>query len=50
MTSEQLQERIKKLTAERDQVKSTLMAYEGALQEVNFWLTESNKTEEVPSD
>lgn len=44
MTKEQLQDRITKLTSERDQVKTTLAAYDGALQEANFWMSELNKT------
>jgi septal ring factor EnvC (AmiA/AmiB activator) len=40
MTKEKLQERIKTLETEREQVRATLLAYEGALQESNHWLKE----------
>ena len=45
MTKDLIEARILKLTSERDQIKATLLAYEGALQEANFWLSEANKTE-----
>lgn len=38
MTKEKILERIKTLEAEREQVRSTLLAYEGALQDCRHWL------------
>lgn len=45
MTKEQLQERIVKLTSEREQIKTALAAYDGALQEANYWLEQFPKEE-----
>jgi hypothetical protein len=45
VTKEKIQERIKTLEAEREQVKATFLAYEGAIQEAKHWLAE---TEEKP--
>jgi len=51
MTKEDLQTRITKLTQEREQLKITLAAYEGAIQESNYWLSELNKPiEELPKE
>lgn len=38
MTKEQIQDRITKLETERDQLKTTLIAYEGAIQDCKYWL------------
>lgn len=49
MTKEQVQERLDTLTKERDQLKTTLLAYEGAIQDCNYWLQQLSppeKTEE----
>jgi site-specific recombinase XerD len=43
MTKEQIQERIKTLETEREQVRSTLLAYEGALQDCKYWLEQLEK-------
>lgn len=50
MTKEQLQERITKLTQEREQVKATLAAYEGAIQESTFWLSQLDQPTEDKND
>lgn len=42
----QLEERIKLLETEREQVRATFLAYEGALQESKYWVSELTKTEE----
>lgn len=38
MTKEQIQDRIKALVKERDQLVGTLHAFEGAIQDCNYWL------------
>lgn len=43
MNKEQLHERIKLLEAEREQVKATMLAYEGALQDCHYWLEQLDK-------
>jgi len=45
MTKEKLEDRIKQLETEREQVKATLLAYEGALQDCKYWLIELEKEE-----
>ena len=45
MTKEQIQDRIKQLETEREQLKTTLIAYEGALQDCKFWLEQMDKKE-----
>lgn len=50
MTKEEIQERLKTLEAERDQVRATALAYEGAIQDCNWWLnklSEDSKKEET---
>jgi hypothetical protein len=53
MTQDKIKERIQQLEQERERVRATLMAYEGALQEANFWLQnlekENNGGEPEPS-
>lgn len=46
MTKDKLEERIKQLETEREQVKATLLAYEGALQDCKYWLEEVSKPTE----
>ena len=46
MNKEQIQDRIKKLENEREQLKATLLAYEGAIQDCNYWLQELDKPSE----
>ena len=43
MTKEQVLERIKTLETEREQLKATLLAYDGALQESRHWLEQLDK-------
>lgn len=38
MTKEQIQDRIKTLETEREQMKTTFAAYEGAIQDCKHWL------------
>lgn len=40
MNKEQIQERLTKLQTERAQTQATLLAYEGAIQDCNYWLTQ----------
>lgn len=40
MTKEQIQERLKTLITERTQVHINLLAYDGAIQDCNYWLTQ----------
>ena len=47
MTKDKLLERIKQLETEREQVKATLLAYEGALQDCQYWLSTLEQKEEV---
>lgn len=47
MTKDKLEARIKQLETEREQVKATLLAYEGALQDCNYWLKELNDSDNV---
>lgn len=47
MNVEKLNDRIKLLETERDQVRSNLAAYEGAIQDCNYWLQEFNKPSET---
>lgn len=39
LTKEKLEARIKLLEQEREQIKNTMVAYEGAIQEAKHWLT-----------
>lgn len=43
-------ERIKVLETEREQVKATLLAYEGAIQDCNYWLQQMDKSVEVKEE
>ena len=43
MNKETIQARIQKLEQERDQVKASLIMYEGALADCKHWLDELNK-------
>ena len=43
MTREKLQERLTILEQEREQVKATLAAYDGAIQECKHWLDQSKE-------
>ena len=45
MTKEKLEDRIKQLETEREQVRATLLAYEGALQDCKYWLTSLQEAE-----
>ncbi len=47
MTKEKLEDRIKQLETEREQLKTTLIAYEGALQDCKYWLDELTRTQEA---
>lgn len=38
MDKTKIQERIKTLETERDQLRNNLVAYEGAIQDCNYWL------------
>ena len=40
MNKEKIQDRIKTLETEREQLRQTLVAYEGALQDCQHWLKE----------
>ena len=46
MNKEKIQERIKQLEAERDQLKANLVAYEGALQDNQYWLSQLDSSED----
>lgn len=46
MTKEKLEERIKLLEQQRDALKSNVLAYEGAIQDCQHWLTELDNTSE----
>lgn len=50
MTKEKVLERIKTLEMERDQVRSNLLVYEGAIQDCTFWLTQFDKKVEDGQD
>ena len=43
MNKEQLQTRIKELELGRDQAKASLLAHEGAIQELTSWLNKPEK-------
>lgn len=43
MTKEEIQDRIKTLETEREQLRATLLAYDGALQESKHWLEQLDK-------
>lgn len=43
MSKEQIQNRIKTLEAERETLRANLIAYEGAIQDCNYWLQELDK-------
>ena len=40
---EKIQQRIKQLETEREQTRINLVAYEGAIQDCNYWLKELEK-------
>lgn len=44
MNKEQIQNRLDLLEKEREQLKATVLAYEGAIQESKHWLEELDKT------
>lgn len=46
MTKEQVLERIKELEASREQLRATLVAHEGALQDCQWWLKKFEETAE----
>lgn len=46
MNKEQIEARIKLYEDEREKIKTTLIAYEGAIQDCNHWLTELDKSAE----
>lgn len=46
MTREKLDERLKNLIQERDNVKSAMAAYEGAIQDCQYWIAELDKQSE----
>lgn len=43
VTKEKIQDRIKLLEKEKEQVKSAVLAYEGALQDCHYWLEQMEK-------
>lgn len=45
MTKEQVQARLEQLQTEREQVKASLAAYEGAIQDCNYWLQQLTPSE-----
>jgi len=45
MNKEKIQDRIKTLETEREQLRQTLVAYEGAIQDCQHWLRELEKQE-----
>lgn len=45
MNVEQIQERIKQLEQEREQVRLSLIAYDGALQDCQYWLNQIDDKE-----
>lgn len=46
MTLDKLQKRITQLNQERDQLKANLIAYDGAIQDCNYWLSELDQVKE----
>lgn len=46
MTKEQIEDRVKTLTAEKEQLTANLLAYDGALQDCGYWLEQLNKADE----
>jgi hypothetical protein len=50
MQKDTIQERIKLLEKERDQTRANLIAYEGALQEANYWLKQTGETDGGSTD
>lgn len=40
MNREKLEERIKTLETERDQMRTNLVAYDGAIQDCKYWLSQ----------
>jgi len=46
MTKEKIQERLKTLENEREQMKTTLIAYEGAIQDCKYWLEQLEEKSE----
>lgn len=46
MTKEQILARKEQLIKERDAVKANLLAYEGAILDCEYWLTQLETTEE----
>lgn len=45
MNKEKLEERIKTLETERDQMRTNIVAYEGAIQDCKHWLSTLEETE-----
>ena len=45
MTKDLLQQRLEKLEADRNQLLANLNAYDGAIQEAKYWLTQLEKQE-----
>jgi len=45
MNKTKIQDRIKLLETERDQVKASLVAYEGAIQDCQYWLKQLEEPE-----
>jgi len=43
MNKEQIEDRLKTLTSEREQLKNNLIAYEGAMQDCKYWLEQLEK-------
>jgi len=50
MTIDALRERLAKLQAERDQLQANLNAYEGAIQECQYWLKQLQEATESGAD
>jgi len=46
MDREKLETRLKLLETEREQVKNTVLAYEGAIQESRHWLSQLEEKQE----
>lgn len=46
MTKDQVQDRIKILETSREQVRISLLAHEGAIQECLYWLSQMDKPSE----
>lgn len=50
MTKDKILERVKILEASREQVRQNLLAHEGAIQECNYWLAQSEEPAKEDSD